>query len=747
MFSIFPTFFILGEKPTPGIQNLSNSMHLLYIHVYFVAETQKESTPVAYQNKKRQKLEFSAIEVEQEQESERSEASETIFGSTVNSDINSMRHISMNKQLGQISGNPFVEESYNSESDIDSDVSDSSSAYISTDDDDDDDVYDSLSSSDDDGLTQDQIDEISMHMTENAKEDSRANLVSLVTDLDLTRTYFVENEQCEKSMELETTIDRQPGAIYASSEVNSKEMKAKVHKTMEDLYQKNIEDAEYKLANQNRVLVSLKKLQELKGKFCMQKLNNGQLCNEVLNFESDVKGCTVKLRWSCKNEHFGMWVSSEIVSKSHYADIYLNDLLVTACVLLSGNNYSKFARFCKFLGLAIPDQSVFYRNQRLFFTPVILQMWDSMKSSIITVIKTYNDHILGGDGRNDSPGFCARFCVYVTMELITNAVLHLEVLDKRETGGISTNMEREGLTRTLLLLMKCLDISEITTDASTSIMKSIQELKNSHPELSKLNHCLDIWHAAKNISKKLHKTAQDKAARSLKPWIAAIVNHFWFACQVSNGDAEKLKDIWIGVLHHVCNEHIWAESECLHGPLSSTEPKVYLLKNSVALEKLRSVVLDRKLLSNLSYYSKFRHTGMIENFNSMLLKYASKRNAYDYPYFKTRMALAAIDHNIHLNRPLAITKDGKQCFKRKYNKNSRKFTAEPVKEQKSYSYIPYCLAKIVVERKEKKDTAMERLVRVPNDPKLISPTLDLVTKPPPTSQLVAEKLKRIKKKK
>ena len=38
-------------------------------------------------------------------------------------------------------------------------------------------------------------------------------------------------------------------------------------------------------------------------------------------------------------------------------------------------------------------------------------------------------------------------------------------LDKRETGGISTNMKREGLTRTLLLLMKCMDISEITIDA------------------------------------------------------------------------------------------------------------------------------------------------------------------------------------------------------------------------------------------------------------------------------------------
>ena len=87
-----------------------------------------------------------------------------------------------------------------------------------------------MSSSDDDGLTQDQIYAISTHMAENAKEDSRANLVSLVTDLDLTTTYFVKNGQCEKSMELETTIDRQPGAIYASSEANLREMKAKVHK-------------------------------------------------------------------------------------------------------------------------------------------------------------------------------------------------------------------------------------------------------------------------------------------------------------------------------------------------------------------------------------------------------------------------------------------------------------------------------------------------------------------------------------
>ena len=420
---------------------------------------------------RRQKLEFSAI-VHAEKEDE-SEESETIFGSTLQADITTLRHISINRQLGEISGDPLVDESCeSSESALDSGSDVSASVYSTSDDESF--LCDSFSSSDeDDDITHDQVEELST-----VNGNVVTNFTSAVTDLDLTRTYFVENEQCEISMELETTtLDEHAGKIYAPAEANAKEIKSKIYKEMEEPYHVNVDNRDYKLANQDRFLVSLQKLQELKGNFCKEKLQNNLPCYEILKFESDVRGCTVKLRWSCKNDHCRMWVSSEVIGKSHHADIYLNDLLVTACILLSGNNYSKFAQFCKFLGLAIPDHSVFCRNQRMFFTPVILQMWEIMKSRIIPLLQAYRDHILGGDGRNDSRGFCARFCVYVTMELISNVVLHIEVLDKRETGGISTNMEREGLTRTLTHLMKCLDISEITTDASTSIMERIQELK------------------------------------------------------------------------------------------------------------------------------------------------------------------------------------------------------------------------------------------------------------------------------
>ena len=288
-------------------------------------------------NQRRQKLEFSAIVHDGQEEA--SEESETIFGSTLQADITTLSHIRINQQLGQISGDPFVDESSESEVDSCSDVSASSRSIHSTSDEENV-LCDSFSSSDeDDDITQDQVEELS-HLTETVNGDVVTNLTSAMTDLDLSRTYFIENEHGEISMDLETTaLDEYAGEICGPSEANVKEIKSKMYEEMEELFRVNVEDADYKLANQNRFLVSLKKQQDLKGNFCMEKLQNNQPCNEVLKFESDTKGCTVKLRWSCKNKHCGMWVSSEVVAKSHHADNYFNDLLVTACILLSGNNY------------------------------------------------------------------------------------------------------------------------------------------------------------------------------------------------------------------------------------------------------------------------------------------------------------------------------------------------------------------------------------------------------------------------
>lgn len=84
---------------------------------------------------------------------------------------------------------------------------------------------------------------------------------------------------------------------------------------------------------------------------------------------------------------------------------------------------------------------------------------------------------LSGDGRNDSPGHTARYCVYTLMEELSRVVVDFEVVDKRETGGKSAAM-----SRLLSRLKSVLNIEHLVTDASTSIKALVRDVKGN------LNH-------------------------------------------------------------------------------------------------------------------------------------------------------------------------------------------------------------------------------------------------------------------
>ena len=88
-----------------------------------------------------------------------------------------------------------------------------------------------------------------------------------------------------------------------------------------------------------------------------------------------------------------------------------------------------------------------------------------------------NDLILCGDGKCDSPGKSAKFCTYSMMEATDNQILHFESVDKHKVGLQSPNMEREGMVRCLnFLLSSGMKISEVVTDSSTSVAKTLGNL-------------------------------------------------------------------------------------------------------------------------------------------------------------------------------------------------------------------------------------------------------------------------------
>ena len=88
--------------------------------------------------------------------------------------------------------------------------------------------------------------------------------------------------------------------------------------------------------------------------------------------------------------------------------------------------------------------------------------------------------VLSGDGRMDSPGFSAKYCLCVMMHTFLNVILDVEVVDKREASGTSTLMKKIGCKRILARASSVLNVSELVTDASSTIINMLTELKGNY---------------------------------------------------------------------------------------------------------------------------------------------------------------------------------------------------------------------------------------------------------------------------
>lgn len=231
------------------------------------------------------------------------------------------------------------------------------------------------------------------------------------------------------------------------------------------------------------------------------------------------------------------------------------------------------------------------------------------------------------------------------MDSETGKIVSFSVVQVTEVSS-SNAMEKEGLVRCLDSLEEDdINISMITTDRHTSITSTMQK------EYSHITHQYDVWHLSKSIVKKLHKKAQLKKNEDLNNFIQSISNHLWWSAATCNGDVVLLREKWKSILHHVQNKHSWRDAtifkRCAHPRLSQREvrQKCWLKPGSSAFVALEEVVLQPKLLNDLSRLTEFCHTGGVEVYHSMLLKYCPKRHHFSHKGMVARTQLAAIDNN------------------------------------------------------------------------------------------------------
>uniref|UniRef100_A0A8P4G879 Uncharacterized protein n=1 Tax=Dicentrarchus labrax TaxID=13489 RepID=A0A8P4G879_DICLA len=107
-------------------------------------------------------------------------------------------------------------------------------------------------------------------------------------------------------------------------------------------------------------------------------------------------------------------------------------------------------------------------------------------------------------------GHCAKFGRYTIMDMRSNTVIVLQLVQSNEVGG-SYHMEKECLKRSVALLEeRGVTIDSIVTDRHPQIQKFLRE--------DNITHYYDVWHMEKGLSKKLSKISQNKECEKLIFW-------------------------------------------------------------------------------------------------------------------------------------------------------------------------------------------------------------------------------------
>lgn len=263
-------------------------------------------------------------------------------------------------------------------------------------------------------------------------------------------------------------------------------MKDKVKKAFVELNEVSL-PLEYhmKILKKERVVVEVALLESLFEGPCPH-----ETCQQKMKIvEKKTEGGVLSIAYTCKQGHYGLWHSSSILCEKRNQKVFVTPTLLSSAVLMSGNNFEKIVLFAKCLNLNFVSQSSFTRIQSLHAIPSIKNLWQRMKEKVWEIYK-HDMLVLCGDGRMDSPGFSAKYCLYTMMDHYLNVIVDLEVVDKREAGGTSTLMEKMGCKRILERIVGVLNLSEVVTDASSVIMKMLRELKGKNILRSCLSICI-----------------------------------------------------------------------------------------------------------------------------------------------------------------------------------------------------------------------------------------------------------------
>ncbi|CAH2300122.1 Hypothetical predicted protein [Pelobates cultripes] len=164
-----------------------------------------------------------------------------------------------------------------------------------------------------------------------------------------------------------------------------------------------------------------------------------------------------------------------------------------------------------------------------------------------------------------------------------------------------------------------------------------------------------------------------------------------------------IKKVQTCTFHEPCNAPITNTEKIISGTLLKVYTKSWLKKNGVAYSKLRSFVTDSKLEKDFPHLVHFCHTGSLEVFHSLVLKYRPKRVHFTMDGMVARTQLAVLAHNANVGREQAtIQKEqagtghiGDLRFKPFFSKRSKNWKIKKIYEKTTIAHIYPMMADVL----------------------------------------------------
>ncbi|XP_056425796.1 uncharacterized protein LOC130367402 [Hyla sarda] len=419
----------------------------------------------------------------------------------------------------------------------------------------------------------------------------------------------------------------------------------------------------------------------------------------ITHYKKNMQGSMFSLHVKCNKGHIRkLWKSQPLVNNTPAGNV-----LLSAATVVSGNSISKIFTFLKFLNMLSIGRSTFFNHQNNFIFPGIDKQWQKEQKSVIDKLKLAPAYLIG-DGQCDSPGFSAKYCTYTLMDAVTKKICAFTVEQLTPTTT-SVSLEKMAFKKTLEeLIEKDLHIAKIATDRHVSIRKILRE------QYPYIEHQFDVWHLAKSVGNKIAAGAKNKANEVLNKWIQPIKNHLWWCSRTCGQDPGVLVERWKSLVYHVCDQHEWTDedsnyTECLHPPLTEEKKNntKWLTPKLTPHNVLCKIVLNPIILRDIRQLSSFCHTGELEVYHSIVLKYRPKRIHFYMDSMVARTQLAAMDHNNNVGRIRAVVRKatdagepmGTVRHRYEYSKARRAWVVKPVYEPTCQDFLFEVMTEII----------------------------------------------------